>query len=310
MKQWTIYRHIHDESGRSYIGLTVQTMECRWKNHICAAKSAKGGRWHFPNAIRKYGSQAFSHEILQICYSLEEANTAEKFWIWTYDTQNVLRGFNLAKGGDHIPHPIRKNPWNDPEFRKKCGANWIHLHTPQAKAAWKASVNTFESRAKRSVISKEALSRPEVLAKISAAAKQTASTKDWSSEKEKIRMQEMSLKRTPELILEVAQKLKGRKHTPEERAKISAAGKGRIVSLETRAKLSAAFKGRIVSLETRAKLSAATTRSMTPELRKKLSIIGKNRPINFKALKKAWAVNKGKTLSLDTCAKINCDLIT
>jgi group I intron endonuclease len=118
-KKWTIYCHIHIDSGRRYIGLTSQTMEKRWNSHICKAKNSKDGRWHFPNAIRKYGPQAFSHEILEVCYDLEVANLAEECWIEFYDTRNPQFGFNLAKGGEHTPHPIRKNPWNNPEYRAK-----------------------------------------------------------------------------------------------------------------------------------------------------------------------------------------------
>ena len=71
-------------------------MERRWAQHCVQARSSKGGRWHFPNAIRKYGKDAFSHEVLEICLSLEEANEREQYWIWTYDTTNPLRGFNAS----------------------------------------------------------------------------------------------------------------------------------------------------------------------------------------------------------------------
>lgn len=116
---WTIYCHIHIESGRRYIGLTSRSWQSRWKNHCYAAKSSKGGRWHFPNAIRKYGKEAFSHEVLEICHSLEVANLAEECWISFYETRDPEKGFNLVKGGQHVPHPIRKNPWDDPEYRAK-----------------------------------------------------------------------------------------------------------------------------------------------------------------------------------------------
>lgn len=103
MKCWTLYCHIHIETGRRYVGLTSQTMMQRWKIHISKAKSSKGGRWHFPNAIRKYGPDAFSHEVLEFCHSLEVANLAEECWIEFYDTMNSEKGFNVLKGGTHIP---------------------------------------------------------------------------------------------------------------------------------------------------------------------------------------------------------------
>jgi hypothetical protein len=117
--RWTIYCHIHIDSGRRYIGLTSKTMLRRWNSHILNAKSKKGkGCHHFWNAIRKYGKDAFSHEVLEVCDTLEAANTAENKWISQFNTRDPQFGFNLSKGGEHTPHPF-KNPWNDPEYRAK-----------------------------------------------------------------------------------------------------------------------------------------------------------------------------------------------
>ena len=169
MKTWTLYCHVHIATGRRYIGMTSQTMEKRWKNHIFAAKNSKNGRWHFPNAIRKYGPEAFSHEVLCQSWTLEFANATEERLITQYDTRNPERGFNLAKGGEHQPHGIRKNPWDDPIFRAKWLPPLIAAtQTPQARANNKAALNTPESRNKRSVISKKLFTNPSVLAKASA----------------------------------------------------------------------------------------------------------------------------------------------
>ena len=78
MKRWIIYCHTHIDSGRRYIGLTMQTMMQRWKSHVYAAMNSKDGRWHFPNAIRKYGSKSFSHQVLAMSWDLEGANETEK----------------------------------------------------------------------------------------------------------------------------------------------------------------------------------------------------------------------------------------
>lgn len=115
---WTIYCHTHVESNRRYIGLTKKTMMFRWNQHVSNAQNKHGkGCAYFWNSIRKYGKDAFSHEVLEICDTLEEGNIAEQKWIKFYDSRNPEKGFNLMKGGEHIPHPIRKNPWNNPEYR-------------------------------------------------------------------------------------------------------------------------------------------------------------------------------------------------
>jgi hypothetical protein len=155
IKTWTLYCHTHIESGRRYIGLTSHTMMHRWAQHICQARYSKGGRWHFPNAIRKYGKDAFSHEVLAQSWTLEGANATEEALILQYDTRNPEKGFNLTKGGEHTPHPIRKNPWNNPTFREKMALVIVKMND----RSWKD----------RSDTSKEVNSRFEVRKKLSAA---------------------------------------------------------------------------------------------------------------------------------------------
>lgn len=155
---YTIYCHTHVESGRRYIGLTKHSMLKRWNRHVYAALQAKKGKRpsHFCNAIRMYGKEAFSHEVLEVCHSLDVANIAEECWIEFYDTQNSQNGFNLMRGGRHTPHPVR-SPWDRPGFREK-----------QAMIM-KARFQDPGVRAMTAIRSREALSRPEVRKKLSEA---------------------------------------------------------------------------------------------------------------------------------------------
>ncbi len=179
MKLWTIYCHTHVESGRRYIGLTSQTMERRWEKHVYAAfRFSKDGRWHFPNAIRKYGPDAFSHEEFAQSRTLEDANATEEVIIAQYNTTNPRFGFNLSKGGGHKPNPVRKNPWDDPGYRARLLPRLIaSTQTPQARVNNKIALNTPESRAKRSAISRAQGATPEFKKKISVAFKGKPRTK-------------------------------------------------------------------------------------------------------------------------------------
>jgi|WetSurMetagenome_2_1015567.scaffolds.fasta_scaffold116818_2 hypothetical protein len=241
---WTVYCHVHTDSGRRYIGLTSQSMLHRWNQHVSKSKSSKDGRWHFPNAIRKFGKDAFSHEILEVCETLEAANEAEAKWIDHFDSRNPEKGFNLARGGEHIPHQIRKNPWDDPEYRKKA---IIALHRSLAKpevianrsTASKKAWDNYERRKKAGLISKEVQSRPEVL------------EKNRSSQLGKKHSQEhraktiLALKnRSPELIKRIASMSRGRKFSQESREKIKIKSLGRKQTLEARMKISLANKGK------------------------------------------------------------------
>lgn len=130
-------------------------MMFRWNQHIYNANSRpEGKRSHFWAAIRKYGKDAFSHEILEVCGTLEEANLAEAKWIDHFDSRNPEKGFNLMKGGEHIPHP-KKNPWDDPGFREKVTISNQRAYSDpiirdKAISAMKKSFARPESKEKRS----------------------------------------------------------------------------------------------------------------------------------------------------------------
>lgn len=275
MKQsrWTVYCHIHRESGRRYVGVTKKTWRQRWNQHVyTSTRLAKKGWSHFANAIRKYRPEAFDHEVLEVCSSLEEANAAEQRWIDLYDTRNPVRGFNIKKGGDHRPHPVR-NPWDRPEFRAaNAGRNTKHLLTPEARAKQQASMRSPESKAKRSALAKASLSSPETVAK-----RQAMRTDAWrerisaslkaslSSDTVRARMSEAARSSaTPEVRERLSKALKQAMSREETRQRLSDASRRNWQKPEVRERI----LSRTVSDETRRKLSAAATgRRHTPESR-------------------------------------------
>lgn len=165
--KYTIYCHTHTESGRHYIGLTKKTMLFRWNQHLQNAKKKRGkGCAHFWAAIRKYGKDAFKHEVLEVCYSLEEANEAEKKWISHFDTRNPEKGFNLALGGSHTPHPVNKNYTKLPGFKEAASA--------RSKKIWEDP----KKRANILSATQKAIQKPEIRKKISKGVKDL-----WEDEK-------------------------------------------------------------------------------------------------------------------------------
>jgi hypothetical protein len=233
--KFTIYCHTHIESGRRYIGLTKHTMLHRWNQHCAQAKYSKGGRWHFPNAIRKYGKDAFSHEVLETCLTLEEANAAEQKWIEHFKTRDPQFGFNLAEGGSHTPHPA-KNPWDDPEYRAKVAPilkKFIAAgHTPEAFAKMTATHRTPEFRAKRSEISKQFQADPGYRAKMSLIEQRSHARPEV---KAKISLASRSIVKQPV--------------DDATRTKLSRAGKGRQLSDSTKAKISATMTGKKYAID-------------------------------------------------------------
>jgi len=260
---WTIYCHIHTDSGRRYIGLTKKTMMKRWNRHVFEAKHVKKGYGYFHNAIRKYGPESFSHEILEKHCSLEAANLAEQKWIKHFRSNESEFGFNIARGGSHTPHPI-KNPWDRPGFREKHPSTIHNCLTPQARAAQLVSLNTPDSKAKRSAATKAAMARPDVQAK------------------------RKVFQEDPEYRARIANTLKESLVSPEARARLSRASResatlevrkarGESIKLayqdpevkerhrianteaQNRPEVKAKHAARVTSDETRAKISAAST---------------------------------------------------
>jgi hypothetical protein len=194
MEIWTIYCHTHINSGRRYIGMTVHTMLHRWNQHCAQAKNLKNEhRSHFAAAIRLYGKDAFSHIELAQSWDLEGANATEEALILQEGTCDPAKGFNLMRGGLHVPHLIRKNPWDRPEYRAKaCAAAKERASTPAARAILAA--NGAKSRGR--------IHNAETQAKINAA----------------LTGRVLSL----ETKAKIGSHFKGKKHSPEHNAKMSA----------------------------------------------------------------------------------------
>lgn len=91
-----IYKITNQINQKIYIGLTRETIEDRWENHIKKAKQ-------YPNrylydAMNHYGYENFTIEQIEECNNniLDER---EIYWISYYDSTNPDIGYNLTSGG-------------------------------------------------------------------------------------------------------------------------------------------------------------------------------------------------------------------
>ena len=91
-KKFVVYMHKNLVNGKVYIGQTCDLSE-RWrgsgKNYFNSIK--------FFNAIKKYGWDSFSHEVLYDNLNQEVADILEKELIEKYDS--IRSGYNLKEGG-------------------------------------------------------------------------------------------------------------------------------------------------------------------------------------------------------------------
>lgn len=140
MARGIIYRHwIVNDKGvvKSYIGQTTNKRpEHRWKKD---GRGYTGGDTKFARAIKKYGWNNFTHQILLKieCETKEELifwlNEWEEYYIWYYNSVN--NGYNSLPGGFNHSHCE--------EVKQKIG----NRHYPTGEEhAWYGRHHTVESK--------------------------------------------------------------------------------------------------------------------------------------------------------------------
>jgi group I intron endonuclease len=93
-----IYKAVSKTTGKVYIGQTAQTLQERINQHNSHAYGHQYN-YHFHNAIRKYGPEDFTYEIIEDSIkSTKVLNEREKYWIAYYDS--YYNGYNSTLGGE------------------------------------------------------------------------------------------------------------------------------------------------------------------------------------------------------------------
>jgi group I intron endonuclease len=96
-----VYKFTHIATGRSYIGQTIQDPNRRRLEHIADSRHTSK-EYHFHNAIRKYGIDAFTFEVIDTATTLTELNLLEEQYVAQYDSIN--NGFNIRQAGGNKLH--------------------------------------------------------------------------------------------------------------------------------------------------------------------------------------------------------------
>jgi len=121
-----VYKHTNLINGKVYIGQTRQEPEKRWKNGLSSYRHNA----HFLAAIKKYGWENFSHEILKEKLTYKEMKYWEDFYVEYYDARNPEKGYNIIAGGLDSPF---QELWNDPAFREKMSKQQSELMKERLK---------------------------------------------------------------------------------------------------------------------------------------------------------------------------------
>jgi len=121
---------------KKYVGITKFSLEERFSQH-----TKKG--FLLTEAIKKYGEQKFSIELIEEVESAERAYELEIFYIKEYNTK-APNGYNLTDGGDGI---VGWQPTN--EYRQECSERVKQLHKNK-KIGMYGKTHTEETKQKMS----------------------------------------------------------------------------------------------------------------------------------------------------------------
>lgn len=95
-----IYLATNSINGKYYVGKTVMDIAKRWSVHCSVAR--KDSRSTLHNAIRKYGSECFTVEVLTTATSTEQLDQLERLWIIALRSYDRTIGYNMTMGGEGI----------------------------------------------------------------------------------------------------------------------------------------------------------------------------------------------------------------
>jgi len=92
----TVYRLTNTANDLVYIGITVQSIDQRFKSHLSSAKN--GDQRPVCRAIRGLGPERFIITAIERQTSLTDLQDREAHWIAHHDATNPLKGYNVAQG--------------------------------------------------------------------------------------------------------------------------------------------------------------------------------------------------------------------
>ena len=149
-----IYLITNNITQQRYVGKTIHAIEHRFEAHCHDTNNT-----YIDNAIKAYGRDNFSLELLKICDD-SEWQYWETYYIKKMHAHWSDGGYNLSMGGDF-------NPMDDPEVKRRHAAACASSdHREKQRLAATGKRHTLESRKKMSMIQKQVYSNPELRRKV------------------------------------------------------------------------------------------------------------------------------------------------
>lgn len=121
-KKGVVYCYTNLLNNKKYIGQTIRTLKQRHSEHISDSYKNTTKKYNLPihNAIRKYGIENFSLELLVIgCTKYDILNEHERYFIKKFKTNEKEFGYNIADGGKNGNSTFGKTKEELEEWRRK-----------------------------------------------------------------------------------------------------------------------------------------------------------------------------------------------
>lgn len=237
-----IYRIVHNETGRAYIG-SAKDIQNRWKRHIYLLNKGHHHNPHLQAAWNKYGPDAFRFEVIEIVEGRDNLIIREQYYIDTRLAENGSYEFNAAPKAE-APYRDKLTLEHIAKMSKALKGKKRTQALRDAARQWRIGTTASEeTKMKLSIAHRGKKQSPESIAK--QLATKRSQPRKLPSEK-RVAAAKQNLAKA-QLVCQ----------TPEAREKRAAAIRGRIVPPEVGDKISAAKMGHTVSEETRAKIRAS-----------------------------------------------------
>jgi hypothetical protein len=161
---YLVYKHTCLVTGLSYVGYTKKTIEQRWNEHVSIAFDRRPHvkKHFFQNAIKKYGTDAWVHEVL--CDGINSLSQALDFEVNSIKNVGSLapNGYNETLGGRGV------NLTCEGRERHRI-ATFIALNKPDVRQRYldgiRRSHKTLSFLEKNRAAQKIAQNRPDVIEK-------------------------------------------------------------------------------------------------------------------------------------------------
>ena len=94
-----VYKIVNLINGKVYVGRTIHSLEARWDGHMKCLN--RGDSRHLYCAMRQYGVENFSIELLESCDSFDEMVAKEAYYC--EKLQAYTNGYNMTTAGEINP---------------------------------------------------------------------------------------------------------------------------------------------------------------------------------------------------------------